>query len=317
MKLICIGLSILACVCAQAPSAEYLPPGANYGASASNVIENNFLDSEPYNTLANDGYRYRTVRRFRLRHRRDVNELSSGYLPPQASAPEPAYSVSSPYDNSGAYSVPAPVYTAPSTVYDASYDAAASEPAHIVAADGYRYKTVKRYRLRQRRRRDVSELASGYLPPQASAPEPTYSAPVSYENSGVYSAPNPVYTAPTPVYDASYDSAASEPAHIVAADGYRYKTVKRYRLRQRRRRDVSELASGYLPPQASAPEPTYSAPASYENVGAYSAPSSVYSAPVQNNDLSYDVAASAPAHSLASDGYRYRTIKRYRYRHRH
>ncbi|KAI8121755.1 hypothetical protein CVS40_7260 [Lucilia cuprina] len=342
MKLFLISFTLLATTWAQSLSSEYLPPTEEYSGAFSNAVETNFLENEPTHSLADDGYRYKTVKRFRLRHRRDVSELSNSYLPPHAaSAPAPSFS-------SAVESAPAPVFSTP--VSTESYEVEASEPApaHSFGDDGYRYKTVKRYRLR--RRRDVSELSNSYLPPHAAsapapvfssavetAPAPVYSAPVATESYEVEAsepapahsfgddgyltclpmlprqrkrrAPAPVFssaveTAPAPVYSApvateSYEVEASEPApaHSFGDDGYRYKTVKRYRLR--RRRDVSELSNSYLPPNAaSAPAPAYSTPVE-------TAPAPVYSAPAATE--SYEVQASEPAHSFGEDGYRYKT----------
>ncbi|XP_046805437.1 extensin-like [Lucilia cuprina] len=294
MKLFLISFTLLATTWAQSLSSEYLPPTEEYSGAFSNAVETNFLENEPTHSLADDGYRYKTVKRFRLRHRRDVSELSNSYLPPHAaSAPAPSFS-------SAVESAPAPVFSTP--VSTETYEVEASEPApaHSFGDDGYRYKTVKRYRLR--RRRDVSELSNSYLPPHAaSAPAPSFS-------SAVETAPAPVYSAP--VATESYEVEASEPApaHSFGDDGYRYKTVKRYRLR--RRRDVSELSNSYLPPHAaSAPAPVFSS-------AVETAPAPVYSAPVATESYEVEASEPAPAHSFGDDGYRYKTVKRYRLRRR-
>ncbi|XP_059224766.1 uncharacterized protein LOC106093917 [Stomoxys calcitrans] len=230
--------------------------------------------SEPAHSYSSDeGYRYKTQRRrvYRHRHRRDV---STEYLPPVA-----------------AYSAPAASYAAPAASY--------------------------------------------------SAPDASYSAPAAS-----YSAPAASYSAPAAASYETYDVSASAPAHSYSSDdGYRYKTQRRrvYKTARRHRRDVS---TEYLPPVASysapaasysapaasysAPAASYSAPAvSYSAPAAasYSAPAVSYSAPAAAVSYSapaaasysapaasyetYDVSASAPAHSYSSDdGYRYKTQRR-------
>ncbi|XP_055915657.1 uncharacterized protein LOC129948576 [Eupeodes corollae] len=201
-----------------APTVEYLPPGeAAFG-------------QEP-TILADDGYRYKTVKKFRLRHRRDVIEITNEYLPPVEESVE----------------VAAPVV-----------EVAPAPESAVLADDGYRYRTVKRYRLR--RRRDVNEIVNEYLPPVEESVE--VAAPIAE-------------VAPAP------ESA------VLTDNGYRYRTVKRYRLR--RRRDVNEIANEYLPPVEESVE---------------------VAAPV------VEVAPAPESAVLADDGYRYRTVKRYRLRRR-
>ncbi|XP_017863956.1 PREDICTED: uncharacterized protein LOC108614371 [Drosophila arizonae] len=161
MKFFVIAFAVIAAAAATSISSEYLPP-----------IDNNLeVIAEPIDlpvdqgVLTDDGYRYKTVRRLKLRHRRDVNELPSAeYLPPVA---EVAQDIS----------IAAPIESAP------------------LADDGYRYKTVRRLKYRQRR--DVSEIVNEYLPP---------------------------------VEQAVIDVPAETP--ILADDGYRYKTVRRLKLRR-------------------------------------------------------------------------------------
>ncbi|XP_039963861.1 uncharacterized protein LOC120776870 [Bactrocera tryoni] len=210
----------------ELPSNEYLPPVAVASAPVA-VVEPQIVDvPQESAVLADDGYRYKTVRRRKYRHRRDVSELPSNeYLPPVAVAQE-------------------------QVVYEAPQESA------VLADDGYRYKTVRR--LKYRHRRDVSELPSNeYLPPAASAP---------------------VAVAEQQVFVEPQESAA------LADDGYRYKTIRRRKYRHRR--DVSELPSNeYLPPVAAAQEPV------------------VFEAPQESAVLS-------------DDGYRYKTVRRLKYRHR-
>ncbi|XP_055902869.1 nuclear pore complex-interacting protein family member B4-like [Eupeodes corollae] len=211
----------------ELPSNEYLPPVEAVEAPIEAVAP--IQDSA---VLADDGYRYKTVRRIRYRHRRDVNELPSNeYLPP----------VEAPITAEAPIEAVAPI-----------------QDSAVLADDGYRYKTVRR--IRYRHRRDVNELPSNeYLPP--------VEAPITAE-------------APIEAVAPIQDSA------VLADDGYRYKTVRR--IRYRHRRDVNELPSNeYLPP-VEAPI-TAEAPV----------------APVEESAV------------LADDGYRYKTVKRFRYRYRH
>ncbi|XP_058983393.1 ice-structuring glycoprotein-like [Musca domestica] len=292
MKFIIL-FALVAAVAAQQVSNEYLPPhfdlgGASYSVSSVAAPEASYAAesydvgaSAPAHTFSEaDGYRYKTHRRrvykTARRHRRDV---STEYLPPAAS------SVSTEYLPPAA-SAPAASYAAPAASYE-SYDVGASAPAHSFSeADGYRYKTQRRrvYKTARRHRRDVS---TEYLPPAASAPVASYE---SYE------------AAPAASYE-SYDVAASAPAHSFSeADGYRYKTHRRrvFKTARRHRRDVS---TEYLPPAASAVSTEYLPPAA-------SAPAVSYAAPAASYET-YDVGASAPAHSFSeADGYRYKTHRR-------
>ncbi|XP_061390420.1 uncharacterized protein LOC133325713 [Musca vetustissima] len=293
--------AFVAAVAAQQVSNEYLPPhfdlgGASYTVTSASAPEASYA-AESYDVGASapahsfseaDGYRYKTQRRrvFRTarRHRRDV---STEYLPPAASA------VSTEYLPPAA-SAPAVSYAAPAASYE-SYDVGASAPAHSFSeADGYRYKTQRRrvFGTARRHRRDVS---TEYLPPAASAVSTEYLPPAA-------SAPAVSYAAPAASYE-SYDVSASAPAHSYSeADGYRYKTQRRrvFRTARRHRRDVS---TEYLPPAASAVSTEYLPPAA-------SAPAVSYAAPAASYE-SYDVSASAPAHSFSeADGYRYKTQRR-------
>ncbi|MHC5848266.1 hypothetical protein ACYT7O_10880, partial [Streptococcus pyogenes] len=68
----------------ELPSAQYLPPVEESSAASVAVeVESAPAASQDSAVLADDGYRYKTVKRYRLRHRRDVSELPSvQYLPP-------------------------------------------------------------------------------------------------------------------------------------------------------------------------------------------------------------------------------------------
>ncbi|KAH8349829.1 hypothetical protein KR084_007795 [Drosophila pseudotakahashii] len=233
---------------AVAPTNEYLPPvsapvqvaapapapvqiAAPVQLAAPAPVE---IEAEPAHELADDGYRYKTHRRVVYRrHRRDVNELSNEYLPPVA---------------------------APSNEYLAPVEVEAA-PAAVLADDGYRYKTNKRVVLR-RHRRDVNELSNEYLPPvqEAVAPSNEYLAPVEAAQETVLADDGyrykthkrvvirrhrrdvnelsneylpPVQAAPAAEYLAPVENTVEvAPAHVLADDGYRYKTHKRVVIRR-------------------------------------------------------------------------------------
>ncbi|XP_017127730.1 uncharacterized protein LOC108146295 [Drosophila elegans] len=228
---------------AAAPSNEYLPPvsapvqvaapapapvqiAAPVQLAAPAPVE---VEAEPAHELADDGYRYKTHRRVVYRrHRRDVNELSNEYLPPvqevAAVEAEPETILADDgyrykthkrvvvrrhrrdvNELSNEYLPPVQEVAAPSNEYLAPVEAA---PETVLADDGYRYKTHKRVVVR-RHRRDVNELSNEYLPPvqEVAAPSAEYLAPVE----------NTVEVAP---------------AHVLADDGYRYKTHKRVVIRR-------------------------------------------------------------------------------------
>jgi len=258
---------------------EYIPPAEEVGAE---------LAQDPA-ALGEDGYRYKTVRRLKLRHRRDVSEIANEYLPPTEDV-----------------ATEAPIEEAPVE--------AASQDSAVLAADGYQYKTVRRLKYRQRR--DVSEIANDYLPPTE---EVATEAPIEE----------------APVEAASQDSA------VLAADGYQYKTVRRLKYRQRR--DVSEIANEYLPPSE---EVVTEAPLEEAPVEEASQDSAVLAADGyqyktvrrlkyrQRRDVSEiagdylppaeeEVVADAPVEEVSQDsavlgdeGYRYKTVRRLKLRHR-
>ncbi|KAM7358171.1 uncharacterized protein ACRADG_003226 [Cochliomyia hominivorax] len=240
----------------ELPASEYLPPAEE--AVVEPVVEEvAAVEAAPQeNTeLAEDGYRYKTVRRLKYRKRRDVNELpSSEYLPPTEVAVEPIPEVVSVEEVAAVEAVP--------------------EVKTELAEDGYRYKTVRR--LKYRKRRDVNELPSSeYLPPTEVAVEPVPEV-VSVEEVAAVEAVPEVKTE-------------------LAEDGYRYKTVRR--LKYRKRRDVNELPSSeYLPPTEVAVEPVPEV-VSVEEVAAVEAVPEVKT-------------------ELAEDGYRYKTVRRLKYRKR-
>nr|XP_017090516.2 fibrous sheath CABYR-binding protein [Drosophila bipectinata] len=267
---------------------EYLPPSEE--AATETPIEEAPVEeaSQDSAVLAADGYQYKTVRRLKYRQRRDVSEIANEYLPPTEEVVADA-----------------PVEEVP--VEEASQDSA------VLAADGYKYKTVRRLKYRQRR--DVSEIANEYLPPTEEV------------------------VADAPVEEASQDSA------VLAADGYQYKTVRRLKYRQRR--DVSEIANEYLPPTE---EVVADAPVEEVPVEEASQDSAVLSADGykyktvrrlkyrQRRDVSEianeylppteEVVADAPVEEvpveeasqdsavLSADGYKYKTVRRLKYRQR-
>uniref|UniRef100_T1H336 DUF4794 domain-containing protein n=1 Tax=Megaselia scalaris TaxID=36166 RepID=T1H336_MEGSC len=153
----------------------------------------------------------------------------------------------------------------------------------------------------------VQSPITEYLPPvaSASAPSQEYLPPVS----AAASEPGPVVLeAPRPLPDNV--GAASVSQGQLAADGYRYKTVRKLK-KYRHRRDVSELNRDYLPPFAASEQVSVSAPAPAPV--SFAAPEPV-AAPAPVAD--FETSASVPQGSLAADGYRYKTVRRLRYRHR-
>ncbi|KAH8408405.1 hypothetical protein KR215_004950, partial [Drosophila sulfurigaster] len=196
---------------------EYLPPAEEVATEA--PVEEVAQDSA---VLGEDGYQYKTVRRLKYRQRRDVSEIANDYLPSSEEVAEEA------------------------PVEEVAQDSA------VLSEDGYKYKTVRRLKYRQRR--DVSEIANDYLPP---AEEVATEAPVE---------------------EVAQDSA------VLGEDGYQYKTVRRLKYRQRR--DVSEIANEYLPPSEEVAE----------------------EAPVE--EVAQDSAV------LSEDGYKYKTVRRLKYRQR-
>ncbi|XP_030372361.1 proline-rich extensin-like protein EPR1 [Scaptodrosophila lebanonensis] len=331
----------------ELPSNEYLPPVQEYAQVA--APSNEYLAPAAETVLADDGYRYKTQRRTVIRrHRRDVSHLPSNeYLPPvqeSVAVAAPSNEYLPPVQAAPIQAAPiqaAPIQAAPIQI-SAPVEAA---PAHVLADDGYRYKTHRRVVYR-RHRRDVNELPSNeYLPPvqeysEVAVPSNEYLAPqqsavladdgyryktqrrvvlrrhaadVSHLPSNQYLPPNRhvgAASAPAASYAApSYSTAASDvaPAHTFSAnDGYRYKSRRRVVLRRHRRGAPS---SDYLPPfqgAASAPSSEYLPPAASAPAPSYeAAPVADYSAD------SYDSAASAPAATYsANDGYRYKTQRR-------
>ncbi|XP_073841163.1 uncharacterized protein [Musca autumnalis] len=149
----------------------------------------------------------------------------------------------------------------------------------------------------------AAQLSNEYLPPNVGGGSV---GAASYGVAASVPAPEVAYAAPAASYE-SYDVEASAPAHSFSeADGYRYKTQRR-RVVKTARRHRREVSAEYLPPAASAPAVSYAAPVA---AASYSAPVESYAAPAAAYE-SYDVEASAPAHSFSqADGYRYKTNRR-------
>ncbi|XP_016959306.1 uncharacterized protein LOC108030764 [Drosophila biarmipes] len=196
------------------PSAEYLPPVGEVEAAQ----------------LSDAGYKYKTVRRLKLRHRREVP--SQEYLPP--------------VDNT------------PSQEYLPPVDAAAIGDTKV-ASDGYKYKTVRKLKFRARHRRDVSEIAepsNEYLPPVEVqlAPElktilgddgykyktvrrlklRRHRREAAAEEDAADATPKGEYLPPAEAAaPAEVEPKAAEEGTELAKDGYRYKVVRRLRYRYR------------------------------------------------------------------------------------
>ncbi|XP_055915653.1 fibrous sheath CABYR-binding protein-like [Eupeodes corollae] len=236
----------------EAVAAEYIPP-----AEVKEAVEATEVPEESA-ALAEDGYRYKTIRKLKYRQRRDVSEINAPeYLPPAEEAV-------------------AAEYIPPAEVKEAVEVTEVPEESAALAEDGYRYKTIRKLKYRQRR--DVSEIiAPEYLPPVEEA--------VAAE-----------YIPPAEVKEAVEATEIPEESSALAEDGYRYKTIRKLKYRQRR--DVSEIVSPqYLPPSEEAPSSNYIPPAEVKEA-------------VE--------ATEAPEESaiLADDGYRYKTIRKLKYRHR-
>ncbi|KAM7356235.1 uncharacterized protein ACRADG_002039 [Cochliomyia hominivorax] len=218
----------------SAEQPEYLPPAEEATTEALAEVKS---AAEPVDSaaLGENGYEYKTVRRLKYRHRRDVSEIANEYLPPAEEATTEALaevkSAEQPEDSAvlgengyeyktvrrlkyrirrdvseiaNEYLPPAEEETTEALAEVKS--AEQPEDSAVLGENGYEYKTVRRLKYRQRR--DVSENANEYLPP---AEETTTEALAE-----VKSAEEPV------------DSA------VLGENGYEYKTVRRLKYRQRR-----------------------------------------------------------------------------------
>ncbi|XP_065362098.1 uncharacterized protein LOC135955668 [Calliphora vicina] len=184
--------------------------------------------------------------------------------------------------------------------------AAEAEESAKLTDDGYRYKTVRKLKYRARHRRDVSQE---YLPP---IQEPTQE-----------------YLPPT-----------NEKAETkLADDGYRYKTVRKLKFRSRHRRDVSEIeqpSKDYLPPVDVELAPDLKTILGddgyrYKTVRRLkfrrhrrevgdAVPDNEYLPPAGEAGAADAASADSvvvKSADLADDGYRYKTVRRIRYRARH
>ncbi|KAI8118522.1 hypothetical protein FF38_12263, partial [Lucilia cuprina] len=192
----------------------------------------------------------------------------------------------------------------PSNEYLPPVPAEVEDESAKLTDDGYRYKTVRKLKYRARHRRDVSQE---YLPP---VQEPTQ----------------------------EYLPPAEEKAETkLADDGYRYKTVRKLKLRTRHRRDVSEIeqpSKDYLPPIDIELAPDLKTIFGddgyrYKTVRRLkyrrqrrevSAPVNEYLPPVEEAaeaGAETDDTVALKSAELADDGYRYKTVRRLRYRARH
>ncbi|XP_049313374.1 uncharacterized protein LOC105232817 [Bactrocera dorsalis] len=356
MRFLPIAFAVIAVVRAATLPADYLPPVVDNSLPVQEYLAPVDEAAQEQTVLADDGYRYKAVHRLKLRHRRDVNELPENeYLPPaeevQESAVEesvePAPEVKTELAEDGyryktvrrlkyrkrrdVDEVPQNEYLPPTEDAQESVVAEVTEAAEPpaeegteLAADGYRYKTVRR--LKYRKRRDVDELPKNeYLPPTEETQE-----------SIVTEAAEPV-------------EPAAEEGTELAADGYRYKTVRR--LKYRKRRDVDEAPQNeYLPPTeetqesitaevAEATEPTAEEGSElaadgyrYKTVRRLKyrkrrdvdeLPQNEYLPPVEEAQETAVTEVAEPAEPaaddatvLADDGYRYKVVRRLKYRHR-
>ncbi|XP_046807255.1 paternally-expressed gene 3 protein [Lucilia cuprina] len=238
MRIFVVAFAIIAVAASAAidsPLNEYLPPSED-------TVTSDLTDNDDSALLADDGYRYKTLRRLKYRQRRDVSETANEYLPPADEA----------------------------TAADLK-SGEQSEESAVLGDNGYEYKTVRRLKYRQRR--DVSEIANEYLPPAEetseavaelkSLEEPEESA-VLGENGYEYKTVRRLkyrqrrdvseianeYLPPTEETTKAVAELKSveepEESAVLGENGYEYKTVRRLKYRQRR--DVSEVANEYLPP---------------------------------------------------------------------
>ncbi|KAL9904428.1 uncharacterized protein ACN2A1_004786 [Glossina fuscipes fuscipes] len=200
------------------PSNAYLSP----------LVENSVASTEDYSgpiadaETTNDGYRYKTQKRFIYRRqRRDVNHLSNQeYLPPSQ---EEDNTQSINHEN------------------QTDEQSTIAEPGHELTPDGYHYKTQKRLVYR-RLRRDVSHVPNNnYLPPggehrigqDSVGTETAHNALVSQDHA------SGTFTETIKPAEENPLTAEPKPAHHLTADGYSYKTQKRLVYR-RQRRDVDQ-----------------------------------------------------------------------------
>ncbi|KNC21132.1 hypothetical protein FF38_10310 [Lucilia cuprina] len=207
MRIFVVAFAIIAVAASAAidsPLNEYLPPSED-------TVTSDLTDNDDSALLADDGYRYKTLRRLKYRQRRDVSEIANEYLPPADEATEADADLKS---------------------------AEQSEESAVLGDNGYEYKTVRRLKYRQRR--DVSEIDNEYLPPA----EETSEAVAELKSIANEYLPPAEETTEAIAELKSVEE--PEESAVLGENGYEYKTVRRSKYRQRR--DVSEIANEYLPP---------------------------------------------------------------------
>ncbi|XP_065359789.1 uncharacterized protein LOC135953734 [Calliphora vicina] len=285
-------IAVAASAAIDSPINEYLPPSED-------TVNLDLTNTDDSTILADDGYRYKTLRRLKYRQRRDVSEIANEYLPPSEEATEAVAELKS---------VEEP------------------EDSAVLGENGYEYKTVRRLKYRQRR--DVSEIANEYLPPSEettevvaelkSVQEPEDSA-VLGENGYEYKTVrrlkyrqrrdvSEIANEYLPPSEENNEAVAEiktveepEESAVLGQDGYEYKTIRRLKYRQRR--DVSEIANEYLPP-------------SEENNEAVTELKSVEEP--EDSEAVADLKSVEPEDSavLGENGYEYKTVRRLKYRQR-
>ncbi|XP_067643960.1 uncharacterized protein [Eurosta solidaginis] len=283
LLIIAFAVSFIAIACAES---------ASDGAAAAPTAE--YLPPIVAETapLTKDGYQYRTVRHLKYRQRREAP--STEYLPPVAKPSTdyiPPVATETHAANDGyryktvrrlkvrrhRREAPSNEYLPPVAAPTQEYLPPGGAPTQV-ANDGYRYKTIRRLRFRARHRRDVSELPS--------LPSAEYFPPVNVE-------------------------LAPDLKTVLGNDGYRYKTVRRLRYRRRRREiegaDVVDGTNGVAAVVGT------SRLTDDGTVKIVDLPNGEYLPP--SNDLT-EVPAVKSA-ELAPDGYRYKIVRRVRYRYRH
>ncbi|XP_055376466.1 uncharacterized protein LOC129608780 [Condylostylus longicornis] len=113
---------------------------------------------------------------------------------------------------------------------------------------------------------------------------------------------------------AVFATVTADVSHLAGQDGYNYPHVIEEHHHHEEIPTAIQESSEYLPPVQDA---IVSEPAA-EQIIEEIAPSSEYLPPQQAAVEHIDsIVEAEPAHILADDGYRYKTVKKYRYRHRY
>ncbi|XP_055376396.1 uncharacterized protein LOC129608745 [Condylostylus longicornis] len=107
---------------------------------------------------------------------------------------------------------------------------------------------------------------------------------------------------------------AADVSHLAGQDGYNYPHVVEEHHHHEEVPTAIQESSEYLPPVQDA---IVSAPAPAAPIVEEIAPSSEYLPPQEAGEQIDSVAEAEPAHILADDGYRYKTVKKYRYRYKY